>query len=307
MANSKLATYRHITPNNSGQRTQKITKITPHYMAAHWTGRQCADYFVSCASQGRQASSNYCVGYGGDIAVSVDESCRAWTSSSEWNDQRSVTIECSNNPDSSLPTATYTALVALCADICKRHGINPHYTGDSSGSITMHQMYASTACPGAWLTKKITSGAFERDIKAKMGQSTSSSNASPISGKLESYSGYVEVTYGGSDRLAYHTKPSWDDCTIAGYAKKGEVFTITGRQNVGGVYMYRLKSGYYITSSTEYVKYRKNITSKKKSVTEVAREVIAGKWGNGSDRIARLKRAGYDPVAVQNRVNELLS
>lgn len=306
MANSKLATYRHITPNNSGQRTQKITKITPHYMAAHWTGRQCADYF---ARTPRQASANYCIGYGGDIAVSVDECNRAWTSSSEWNDQRSITIECSNNPDSSLPTATYQALVALCADICTRHGITPHYTGDASGSITMHKMYASTSCPGAWLTQKITSGAFERDIKAKMGQSTSSSNASAVSGKLEKYSGYVKVTYGGSDGLAYHSKASWSDATIAGTAKKGDVFTIIGRQKVDGVYMYKLKAGFFITSSTTYVQYMKSLPttqSKKKSVETIAREVIAGKWGNGSDRIARLKRAGYDPVAVQNRVNALL-
>lgn len=305
MANSSLATYRNHTKNHSGKRTQKITKITPHYMAAYWTGRQCADYF---ASTPRQASANYCVGYNGDIAVSVDECYRAWTSGHEGNDQTAVTIECANNSDSSLPTATYQALVALCADICKRHKINPHYTGDTSGSITMHKQFQSTSCPGAWLTQKITSGQFERDIKAKMG--ATSSSASAVSGKLERYSGYVEVTYGGSDRLAYHNKPSWDDSTIAGYAKKGEVFTITGRQKVGGVYMYRLKSGYYITSSTEYVKYRKNITSntiKKKSVTEVAREVIAGKWGNGRDRIARLKRAGYDPQAVQKKVNELLS
>lgn len=45
----------------------------------------------------------------------------------------------------------------------------------------------------------------------------------------------------------------------------------------------------------------------KKSIDELAREVIAGKWGNGSDRHARLKAAGYDYDAVQNRVNEILT
>ena len=44
-----------------------------------------------------------------------------------------------------------------------------------------------------------------------------------------------------------------------------------------------------------------------KSLAEVAREVIQGKWGNGSDRVARLKSAGYDPEAIQNRVNAILS
>ena len=43
----------------------------------------------------------------------------------------------------------------------------------------------------------------------------------------------------------------------------------------------------------------------KKSVDEIAKEVLAGKWGNGDDRIKRLTQAGYDYNAVQKRVNEL--
>jgi len=44
-----------------------------------------------------------------------------------------------------------------------------------------------------------------------------------------------------------------------------------------------------------------------KSVDEIANEVIAGKWGNGADRINRLKAAGYDPASVQSTVNKKLS
>lgn len=42
-----------------------------------------------------------------------------------------------------------------------------------------------------------------------------------------------------------------------------------------------------------------------KTVDELAREVLAGKWGNGSDRKNRLTAAGYDYAAVQARVNAL--
>lgn len=48
-------------------------------------------------------------------------------------------------------------------------------------------------------------------------------------------------------------------------------------------------------------------TSTKKSVTEIAKEVIAGKWGNGSDRKASIESAGYNYSEVQAKVNELLS
>ena len=47
-------------------------------------------------------------------------------------------------------------------------------------------------------------------------------------------------------------------------------------------------------------------SSAKKSVTEVAKEVIAGNWGNGESRKQKLKAAGYAYAAVQKKVNELL-
>lgn len=47
-------------------------------------------------------------------------------------------------------------------------------------------------------------------------------------------------------------------------------------------------------------------TTAKKSNTEVAREVIQGKWGNGAARKQKLTAAGYDYSAVQAEVNRLL-
>ena len=46
--------------------------------------------------------------------------------------------------------------------------------------------------------------------------------------------------------------------------------------------------------------------SGKKSNSEIADEVIAGKWGNGDDRKAKLKAAGYDSDAIQALVNSKL-
>ena len=45
----------------------------------------------------------------------------------------------------------------------------------------------------------------------------------------------------------------------------------------------------------------------KKTIDEIAKEVIAGKWGSGETRKQKLKAAGYDYDAVQKRVNELLA
>jgi hypothetical protein len=47
-------------------------------------------------------------------------------------------------------------------------------------------------------------------------------------------------------------------------------------------------------------------TPAKKSNTEIAKEVIAGKWGNGAEREQKLVSAGYDYAAIQKIVNDLL-
>lgn len=46
--------------------------------------------------------------------------------------------------------------------------------------------------------------------------------------------------------------------------------------------------------------------SEDKIINAVAHEVIIGKWGNGQERINRLKAAGYNPTIIQNKVNEIL-
>lgn len=42
-----------------------------------------------------------------------------------------------------------------------------------------------------------------------------------------------------------------------------------------------------------------------KSIDVLASEVIRGDWGNGAERVTRLKNAGYDPAAVQAKVDAI--
>lgn len=67
-------------------------------------------------------------------------------------------------------------------------------------------------------------------------------------------------------------------------------------------------------SKTQWNKYagvktstKKKTTAAKKTVDQLAKEVIDGKWGNGADREKKLTAAGYDYAAVQKKVNELLA
>lgn len=47
-------------------------------------------------------------------------------------------------------------------------------------------------------------------------------------------------------------------------------------------------------------------TTVKKSNEEIAKEVVAGKWGNGNTRKTALTKAGYDYKTIQSLVNKLL-
>lgn len=47
-------------------------------------------------------------------------------------------------------------------------------------------------------------------------------------------------------------------------------------------------------------------TTTKKSNEEIAKEVVAGKWGNGNARKTALTKAGYDYKTIQSLVNKLL-
>ena len=152
---------------NSNERVEKITKITPHHMAGNLTSDFCAKMHYN-----GDCSANYYIGTDGKITGGVSETRRAWTSSSSWNDQRAITFEVANNtfePNWGISDAAYNSLVKLCADICKRYNINPHFDGTTNGSITMHKQYAATACPGPTLEGYIRSGKLENDIKAAMG------------------------------------------------------------------------------------------------------------------------------------------
>ncbi len=248
MTRSSLCTYTRITGNrNRGRSGQRVCKITPHYMCASWTGRQCADYFASTA---RQASSNYCIGISGDIAMSVDEDDRAWTSASKWNDDRAITIECANLADSSLTDATWRSLVNLCADICRRYNFRLSYDGSRGASLTEHRMYASTDCPGAWLHANMRRLASE--VNAKLDGAAAPEPSAPAhtaTGKTGTGFG-GEYTVSNTDTLNVRTAPSTSS-KITGTLPRGYVVTLDDWYCISGGWVW----GRYQTNAgnTRYV------------------------------------------------------
>ena len=154
MSYSNLVEYVKISPNSSNPRNKKINAIVIHHMAGNLTVEACGAGFANPA---RQASSNYGIGTDGRVACYVHEENRAWTTSSREIDNRAITIEvanCSGAPEWRVSDQALESTIALCVDICRRHGFRLTFTGDKKGSLHMHQWYAATACPGPYLGAK---------------------------------------------------------------------------------------------------------------------------------------------------------
>ena len=109
--------------------------------------------------------------------------------------------------------------------------------------------------------------------------------------KVQSYmkSG-TSVSKNPTTKQLYRVRKSWSDA-------KSQIGAFSSLDNAKKA----CKSGYSVFDANGNVVY-----PTKKSIDEIAREVIQGKWGNGTDRKNKLTNAGYDYNAVQKRVNELM-
>lgn len=179
--NSSLICHTHLSPYNSGLRTHPISKITIHHMAGNLSVETCGNVF-----QTSESSSNYGVGTDGRMAMYVEEKNRSWASCSSWNDNRAVTIEvanCEYGGNWRVSDKALASLIKLCVDICKRNGMPKlEYTGDKNGSLTIHSMFAATACPGPYLKSKLTYIANEvtRQLTGKAPSNDNSSTSTEM-------------------------------------------------------------------------------------------------------------------------------
>ena len=161
---SELVSYVNQSPNRTSPRRAKIRKLTVHHTAAQTTLEALGALF---ADPKRQASANYGIDSDGRIACFVEEEDRAWTSGSRENDMQAITIEvinCGGGPEWPVSEQAWKALVALCADICKRYDFRPEFTGDKKGSLTLHKYFQPTACPGPYLEARMPR--LEQEVKA---------------------------------------------------------------------------------------------------------------------------------------------
>lgn len=291
MGYSSLVEYVKISPNKTSPRNHAIDTITIHCMAGNLTIETCANVF---APTSRQASSNYGVGSDGRIGCYVDENDRSWCSSNRANDMRAITIEVANDGGADtgwhVSGVAMNSLIKLVADVCKRNKIKKLVWSDNKDdrinhrngcNMTVHRDFKNKACPGDYLMSKM------QYIADEVNKLLGASDSSCVLGVVPSTSAPTK--------------------TLDDIAKE----VINGKWGNGSERKERLEAAGYVYSVVQAKvnelcnKGSVNSTTRK-SVDTIAREVIKGAWGNGSDRKARLEAAGYNYKEVQSKVNALL-
>lgn len=209
-------------------------------------------------------------------------------------------------------------------------------------NMTVHRDFANKDCPGAYLMSQMPYIADE--VNKLLGASGSSSvsgvvpsNPAPVKSLDEVAQAVIRGDYGnGSERKERLQAEGYVYSVVQ--AKVNELFgssskpapapqpapapipsksidevaeaVIRGDYGNGADRKARLESeGYNYSEVQARVNALCNSGSvssaPSKSIDTVAREVIRGDWGNGSDRKARLEAAGYNYKEVQSRVNAL--
>lgn len=211
-------------------------------------------------------------------------------------------------------TRTYKVAVELFAFLCKKYSLNPladgvivsHREGHARGIASNH---GDPEHLWNGLKMGYTMDGFRKDVAAAMGtaEKTQPDNNSSekalyrvqtgaFSKKDNATSLTSKLKAAGFDTYIVQNDGLYK-VQVGAYSVKANADAMAAKLKAAGYDTYiTTKSGTAVSANA----------TPKKTVDELAREVIAGKWGNGNDRKNRLTAAGYDYSAVQKRVNELL-
>lgn len=301
LSNSKLISYTKISPNRTSPRNHKIDTVTIHCVVGQCSVETLGNIF---APTSRQASCNYGIGADGRIGMYCEEKDRSWCSSNAANDNRAITIEVAS--DTKHPYAVnakaYAALIDLLVDICKRNGI-PRLVWSTSKAdrvnhkngcnMTVHRDYANKSCPGEYLYSRHAQIASE--VNKRLGSTDTRPQPEKVLYRVQTGAFRNKA---GAEALLQQVKAKGFDTymvkvnglykvQVGAFAQKSNAIAMAAKLKAAGFSTYVISGG-------------------GKSVEEIAREVLQGKWGNGADRKARLKAAGYDYAEVQAKVNTLV-
>ena len=270
-----MSTYEYITKYDAAcytpGRPYGITAITIHWWDDPAVRRPNFDTVINLFVSGARQTRAHYVAEAGRVACLVAPGDRAWACGDGINvgsggNDKSISIECNWRQSD----GDYDTIAQLVADLRTTYGDLP---------LKPHRTWTSTECPGTYDLARI-----DRLARQKAGQKVpTAAPAKPAvkpSGKLTVDQIAREVINGkwgnGADRMARLKAAGYDAAAVQ--AKVNEICGISGAAGPAPA----------------------------AGIDAIARDVIAGAYGNDPQRSQTLRAMGYDPAAVQARVNQML-
>ena len=265
---------RYTSPNFSTVRNRKIDLIVIH----HWgiLGQRFLTPVNWLCRPNGSSSAHYVV-ESGRVACLVAPKHVAWHAGNWPANVRSIGIECR-------PEATpgdFETVAQLIAELRNTYGYLP---------LAPHKQFQSTACPGKWEAMLSALDARAEQLRGKASKAPAKNVGTSVKDKVTSTK--AQPSLKSLDAVAQEV--------------------IDGKWGNGADRRARLTAAGYSASEVQarvnaMLSVNQGKEVPRKSTDELAREVIAGKWGNDPHRSDALRKQGYDPRSVQNRVNDILA
>jgi hypothetical protein len=256
------------------------TKYKKTSVTFHHNGGNLTHAGVLSVWKTRPASAHFDVDSQGRVAQYVQVQEYAWAVGNRGGNESSISIEMADktfNPHWEVADVTWQEAARLAGWLFA-HVIKNTPTKDN---VHYHHEWSSTECPGPYMDSIRSQVLVE--VQKWYAHYTESDTSSPSS--------------------PHPTTPP-PSKSISDIARD----VIAGKYGNGDTRIKNLeKAGYDPKTIQAEVDRLLSSTTKpaRKSINEIAHEVIAGKWGNGTDRVERLTKAGYNASTVQKEVNRL--
>ena len=241
------------------------TTLITKKIAIHYTGQadvegwRTVSYFNNVVANGYKvngkyiyASSHYVIDLDGTIfqLIPTSEQCYATNSANKY----AIAIEvATTGEDNHYTDETYKSMVHLCAWLCQYKGL------DCKTDIITHTDVVGKAyklCPIYMVKNPHKMTQFKTDChNLKSGKITLDNIincTSPDYIKNSSTSPLPKMIKVKKD-VNYRKHPNFKTSSIAGVAKAGDIFTVVDLVERNDTNMYKLKSGYYITTNKTYI------------------------------------------------------
>lgn len=304
------------------------TKVTIHHNAGRLSHEGVLNVWKT-----RPASAHFNVDANGTVAQYVEMNEYAWSTGSTNGNRDSISIEhCNSATGGDWPVSelTWRSGARLTGWICaKVIGERP----STSNVVVPHSYWKATACPGPHMNRMM--GQFiavaQQAYDFFQGGGSSPPPPPPSGGKSVSQLADEVIAghWGNNPERANRLRAAgYDPAAVQAEVnrklsgggsppppvrKTNEQLAdevLQGHWGNGDDRRRRLtEAGYNYDAVQTVVNQRLGggaPAAHRPNIDEIARQVIAGQWGNGAERRRRLEGAGYNYAAVRARVNQIL-